>query len=284
MGPHRSRRRPGVRSRGESRVRPAPPSSRGYCDQHISRRTADAAATRSCCAPSSSRRVSSQTRHHAPPPPDTTHRHHQTPPHRPPAPCPRPGHAADLWAARHGQAEAARLLLEAGASVGVTGSKQANPLTLPVMLCSIAPASSSSRARAEPPWPLVDSCGGAPVPNAPALVDGATELLTCRVKGFYPFPRERGRRRARSLAIPGHAPGGRGPLEETLSRRVRELFAAHGLYDPRRSGAPGVVERARAVARPPRRRHRRRGAPVRVTREGRQMERRQAGTDEMHLA
>ena len=70
--------------------------------------------------------------------------------------------------------------------------KQANPLTLPVMLCSIAPASSSSRARAEPPWPLVDSCGGAPVPNAPALVDGATELLTCRVKGFYPFPESEG--------------------------------------------------------------------------------------------
>mmetsp|Transcript_35181 Transcript_35181/g.110536 ORF Transcript_35181/g.110536 Transcript_35181/m.110536 type:complete len:241 (+) Transcript_35181:63-785(+) len=60
---------------------------------------------------------------------------------------------------------------------------------LPVMLCSIAPASSSSRARAEPPWPLVDSCGG-----APAVVDGATatERLTCRVKGFYPFPESEG--------------------------------------------------------------------------------------------
>ena len=37
VGPHPQPARPGVGSRGESRVRPAPPPSSGYCDKHMTK-------------------------------------------------------------------------------------------------------------------------------------------------------------------------------------------------------------------------------------------------------
>ena len=162
--------------------------------------------------------------------------------------------------------------------------KQANPLTLPVMLCSIAPASSSSRARAEPPWPLVDSCGGAPVPNAPALVDGATELLTCRVKGFYPFPESEGggglarwlfRDTHQAVAVRSRR---RSPVACESSSLLMDFMTRGGAAHPVWWSEPvqwhvflggGIDGEVRLCAS-----HER----------SRPMERRQAGTDEMHLA